>query len=217
MPKKAATQGSRKRPREDFEYSSPLPAEGAGGPYASFGRPSEEDIRAVHRALCLLHPEFSERKRAEATAKTEREGGCGERKLVLDALVGTILSQNTTDVNSHRAFASLKQAFPTWAEVLKAPSAQVEEAIRSGGLAAIKTARVKVILQTLLDETGELSLEHLRLQSDDEVKAALVRARGGGKDRRGTPRDACNARAAQRTTAPCPPAPHECLLRITVV
>ena len=36
--------------------------------------------------------------------------------------VRTILSQNTTDVTSHRAFASLKEAFPTWEEVLGAPS-----------------------------------------------------------------------------------------------
>ena len=35
--------------------------------------------------------------------------------------VRTILSQNTTDVNSHRAFASLKEAFPTWQSVLEAP------------------------------------------------------------------------------------------------
>lgn len=39
------------------------------------------------------------------------------RKTVLDSLVGTILSQNTTDNNSRRAFDSLKQAFPTWEEV----------------------------------------------------------------------------------------------------
>lgn len=35
--------------------------------------------------------------------------------------VRTILSQNTTDVNSHRAFASLKEAHPTWQSVLEAP------------------------------------------------------------------------------------------------
>jgi endonuclease III len=49
-----------------------------------------------------------------------KEKGKGEvrvRKTVLDSLVGTILSQNTTDNNSRRAFDSLKQAFPTWEEV----------------------------------------------------------------------------------------------------
>ena len=36
--------------------------------------------------------------------------------------VRTILSQNTTDVNSIRAFSSLKEAFPTWQSVLDAPN-----------------------------------------------------------------------------------------------
>lgn len=36
---------------------------------------------------------------------------------VLDGLVSTILSQNTTDVNSQRAFSSFKSAFPNWEDV----------------------------------------------------------------------------------------------------
>ena len=38
---------------------------------------------------------------------------------VLDALVRTILSQNTTDVTSLRAFQSLKRSFPTYRRVLE--------------------------------------------------------------------------------------------------
>lgn len=152
-------------------------AEPAGSPFAKFARPTADECRMVHGALVRLHPEVAERKRQAAK---DREGGCGDRRLVLDALVGTILSQNTTDVNSHRAFESLKRAFPTWAEVLDAPSSEVEEAIRSGGLAATKTARIKAILQTLKDERGSLSLEHLRDMPDDEVKAVLRRFKGVG-------------------------------------
>ena len=37
---------------------------------------------------------------------------------VLDSLVATILSQNTTEGNSRRAFAQLKHRFPTWEEVM---------------------------------------------------------------------------------------------------
>lgn len=44
-------------------------------------------------------------------------GSPSERRTVLDSLLGTILSQNTTDKNSRRAFASLKTAFPTWEQV----------------------------------------------------------------------------------------------------
>ena len=35
----------------------------------------------------------------------------------LDELIGTILSQNTSDVNSGRAHARLRALYPTWEEV----------------------------------------------------------------------------------------------------
>lgn len=92
----------------------------------------------------------------------------------------TILSQNTTDVNSHRAFTKLKDRFPEWEDVCTADSgthldflmlcssaghaapmltmftvvsADVEESIKSGGLAAIKTARIKVCANHLACST----------------------------------------------------------------
>jgi len=57
----------------------------------------------------------------------------------------------------------------------------VEAAIRVGGLAEVKAARLRDILNTLVAERGECSLEHLRELSDDDVKAQLIRcaARGG--------------------------------------
>ena len=94
--------------------------------------------------------------------------------------MGTILSQNTTDVNSHRAFASLKAAFPTWEAVRTADPAAVEESIRSGGLAATKTARIQIILNTLHAERGECSLEFLRSLPNAEVVAQLRAFKGVG-------------------------------------
>jgi hypothetical protein len=70
---------------------------------------------------------------------------CGSiQTSVLDSLVRTILSQNTTDLTSHRAFASLKASFPTWQQVMAAKDADVAAAIRVGGLADIKAQRIKV-------------------------------------------------------------------------
>lgn len=92
---------------------------------------------------------------------------------VLDNLVATILSQNTTDKNSWPAFLRLKEAFPTWDAVRTAPVADVAAAIKSAGLSAVKSARIQAILETLHRERGECSLEHLRTMSDDKVKAAL--------------------------------------------
>ena len=74
----------------------------------------------------------------------------------LSELVMTILSQNTNDTNSGRAYATLKKRFPTWDEVLQAPGEAVAQAIRVGGLANIKAPRIQHILQKLQDERAAL-------------------------------------------------------------
>ncbi|MCI0490772.1 MAG: endonuclease III, partial [Blastocatellia bacterium] len=56
----------------------------------------------------------------------------------LDVLILTILSQSTTNVNSDRAFESLKRRFPNWEEARRARVSSIEAAIRSGGLARQK-------------------------------------------------------------------------------
>jgi endonuclease-3 len=56
----------------------------------------------------------------------------------LDELILTVLSQHTSDVNADRAFTSLRDAFPTWGQVVAAPEAALADAIRSGGLANTK-------------------------------------------------------------------------------
>ncbi|KAL1508661.1 hypothetical protein AB1Y20_004757 [Prymnesium parvum] len=144
-------------------------------PFPHHHAPSADECRAVHAALARLHPEVVREKRRQA-----EEGACGGRTLVLDALVGTILSQNTTDTNSHRAFSQLKALFPTWEEVRLAPAEKVADAIRSGGLAATKTERIQSILEMLRQERGACSLEYLRDMEDDAVKEELRRFKGVG-------------------------------------
>src|SRR5947209_11753535 len=61
----------------------------------------------------------------------------------LGGLIGTILSQHTSDINSDRAYQQLITAFPTWEEVRDAPTYKVAEAIKSGGLANIKSVRIQ--------------------------------------------------------------------------
>jgi endonuclease-3 len=51
-----------------------------------------------------------------------------------DVLIRTVLSQNTSDVNSHRAFARLEEAFPTMEDLSSADLSDIEDAIRVGGL-----------------------------------------------------------------------------------
>src|SRR6266566_2936260 len=73
----------------------------------------------------------------------------------LGGLVGTILSQHTSDINSERAYQQLVATFPSWEEVRDAPTFQVAEAIRSGGLANIKAFRIQDVLLTLTEQQQE--------------------------------------------------------------
>ena len=70
----------------------------------------------------------------------------------LGGLVGTILSQHTSDINSGRAYQQLISTFPTWEEVRDAPTDKVADAIRSGGLANIKSICIQDVLQTLTEQ-----------------------------------------------------------------
>lgn len=99
---------------------------------------------------------------------------------VLDGLVRTILSQNTSDVNSDRAFQSLKAAFPTWEEARTADLQSLAESIRCGGLAETKAARLQALLQAIHTDHGETNLEPLREWGNEEIRAYLGRFPGIG-------------------------------------
>ncbi|CAK0784502.1 hypothetical protein CVIRNUC_007706 [Coccomyxa viridis] len=151
------------------------------GPFPKHMQPTPEACRAARDGLARLHgePQHAKKVKPEPDAGGDNLHTHGQEQ-VLDSLVRTILSQNTTDITSHRAFASLKEAFPTWEEVLGAPSGKVEDSIRMGGLAEIKTERVKAILATLKQERGSISLEYIREMEDEELKAELTRFKGVG-------------------------------------
>ena len=80
-------------------------------------------------------------------------------------LVLTVLSQSTNDRNRDVAFLRLRDRLPTWEAVRDAPLAEVEEAIRPGGIAKVKSARVQAILRAISDDPRdpghELSLDWL--------------------------------------------------------
>lgn len=95
-------------------------------------------------------------------------------------LVATVLSQNTTDVNSGRAFDSLMNAFGSWEAVAGASPDVIARSIRSGGLEEIKARRIKEMLQKVQREQGGFDLEFLSGLSLAEAKAWLRKLPGVG-------------------------------------
>jgi len=98
----------------------------------------------------------------------------------LDGLIGTVLSQHTSDVNSDAAYRSLRRALPTWRAVMHAPSQRVERAIRCGGLAKQKTRSIQAILRTLHADRGKLSLDFLARRPLEKARDYLLALPGVG-------------------------------------
>jgi endonuclease-3 len=98
----------------------------------------------------------------------------------LDMLIQIILSQATSDINSHRTFAALKKRFPSWDALLRARESTVAATIRSGGLANQKAAVIQSLLRQLKEEHGTLDLGFLHALSAEEAIKYLKRFRGLG-------------------------------------
>ena len=98
----------------------------------------------------------------------------------LEALIRAVLSQNTTDINSDRAYRRLTERFPDWHAVKKARVSSIERAIRCGGLANVKAPRIKEILSTIEEKFGKLSLDAVCPMSLDDALACLCTLPGVG-------------------------------------
>jgi endonuclease-3 len=80
----------------------------------------------------------------------------------LDGLMLTLLSQNTNDRNRDRAYDALRSIFPEWKDVAKATAERIAAAIKPGGLADIKSARMKAILGRIYADFGAYSLTAMK-------------------------------------------------------
>jgi endonuclease III len=99
----------------------------------------------------------------------------------LDELILTVLSQHTSDLNAERAFAHLRTAFAGgWAQIAAAPTRDIADAIRSGGLADSKAPRIQGVLAEVHEREGAYDLARLRTMTDAEVRDYLMSLPGIG-------------------------------------
>jgi endonuclease-3 len=129
------------------------------------------------------------RRRALAEVALERLGQrydhptwAGPRLDAVSELVLTILSQNTADTNSFRAFSALRARYATWEEVLAAPTDELTDVIRPGGLAPTKAPRIQHVLAEVKDAThGTWDLSYLAALPLHEARDWLVNLPGIGR------------------------------------
>jgi endonuclease-3 len=97
-------------------------------------------------------------------------------------LILTVLSQSTNDRNRDLAYLRLRERLPTWELVTDAPVGEVEEAIRPGGIARVKSARIQAILRTIAEGSAAgPSLDWLPDAPLEQARAYLTSLPGVGR------------------------------------
>ncbi|MEX0833560.1 MAG: endonuclease III [Actinomycetota bacterium] len=98
----------------------------------------------------------------------------------LEELILTVLSQNTSDANSGRAYEALRRRFPTWEALAGAREKDVADAIRPGGLANTKAPRILSIMWEIREREGNFDLGWMRGEGDEQVREYLLSLPGVG-------------------------------------
>lgn len=99
----------------------------------------------------------------------------------VNELIATILSANTNDANSGRAFAQLQEAFGgDWEAVRTAPLDAIKAAIRPAGMYNQKAPAIVATLERLKADWGEYDLRGLAQMPVAEARAYLTSLPGVG-------------------------------------
>ena len=98
----------------------------------------------------------------------------------VDALIATILSQNTNDKNSYQAYHNLKKKYKSVDELAAAPRSEIENVIRVAGLGKQKSASIKNFLKTQGKKSGRLNLQYIKKMTDEEILNELISVKGIG-------------------------------------
>jgi DNA-(apurinic or apyrimidinic site) lyase len=152
-------------------------------PFPEFTRPTPEECEEVNRLLASIHGEVVVPATIPEPSLTVT--GCGEVPSVLDALIRTLLSGATTGKNSAMAFNGLVQRFGilsegigkgsvNWEAVRQATVKDVFEAIKSGGLADIKSKNLKAILDMVHEDNQARRNILVDTESQDHTVSKLV-------------------------------------------
>lgn len=152
-----ATRTDKKSPKKKASYGL-TPGQ---TPYPNYPHPTAEECEEVTRLLSKVHGTVTMPK--SIPTPSLEVSGCGEVPSVLDALIRTRLSAATSGTNSSRAFAGLVKRFGIlqtgvgkgsvdWNAVRQADLKEIFEAIKSGGLADVKSKDIKKILQMVWEE-----------------------------------------------------------------
>ncbi|KAF5331278.1 hypothetical protein D9611_013073 [Ephemerocybe angulata] len=144
-------------------------------PFPEFEHPTPTEAREVHDLLAKslnMQPPTKGARRFEKNSATS----CGNVQNVVDSLIGTILSQNTSSRNSSKAKALLDRKFGkhNFEAIANAPLEDIVDALRCGGLANKKGATIQKLLRSIKERHGDYSLQYLASTDSDGSGAKLT-------------------------------------------
>ncbi|MBK8550097.1 MAG: endonuclease III [Ignavibacteria bacterium] len=99
---------------------------------------------------------------------------------VLDVLIATKLSQNTTDKSSYAAFTNLKKTFTNWEKAAEAGLDELKDCIKVCGLSNTKSKNIKVMLNDMIRNYGTLDLSFMKKYRTEKVYEELLQYDGIG-------------------------------------
>jgi endonuclease III len=103
-----------------------------------------------------------------------------KRGNLLDILIATILSQNTNDVLSLKAYENLKASYSNWEKLLSVSQPRIAKLIQIGGLANQKSLVIKNLVKYLQKRNRKVDLDYLLKMSDEEIFEELGTIKGIG-------------------------------------
>ncbi|VAX20023.1 Endonuclease III [hydrothermal vent metagenome] len=98
----------------------------------------------------------------------------------VDMLIATILSQNTNDNNSFKAYQNLKRKYNSWDELLKVRRTTIEKEIKVAGLGLQKSKAIKNFITNLYKEKKKISLDHIVELENSAAISELTKFKGIG-------------------------------------
>lgn len=99
---------------------------------------------------------------------------------ILDVLIATKLSQNTTDKSSFKAYTNLKKKYSNWDKVGNAGIEEIKDCIKVCGLANTKAKNIKTMFLKMKKNYKNLNLEFLKSYDDEKIYEELLQYEGLG-------------------------------------
>lgn len=117
-----------------------------------------------------------------------RSGDLGNLECVLDETIYILLSLQTRAAVYQRLFRELREAYPSWREVLRAPDDELVEILRPGGFQRQRAAKLRKLLEAVaadnaargLECRSDLTLDYLRGIPANEAERFLKSLPGIG-------------------------------------